>query len=487
MNFGITNMVQKLYLVRGFYLWHLALPVLIGTGWLLMVGCSLFSDRERVETSQPQSATGSGKAHTSPSEQSKSTDGATSSTTRSTGAPSAEVASGQPATLVFRAIVRDENRNQLLHSGELMSVEIEVKNEGPGIASGAEVLISGAPELIENLPPVVPIGNIPPGEVKHVSVEGKAGTVKVSFQAELTLLLRAQTLAEHLPAAKKFLVAMRPATAPDAMTVAVDVDDVPKGSGNLKQPMAVGLAIGIGRFREDATPRVKYAARDADVVASYWNAVAGIQPERIRRLTDAHAFKRDLAETFEEWLPKQVDATSVVYVYISGRGSVEPTTGAVSLIPFDGTVTSGARHYSLKRVQDLLTKLPIQRAIIVLDLSLDQPKVQEGTAHTDPLWELEGEGSEKIMWMVGNRTAQEAHPYDPGQHGLFTYEWLRGLGGEADIDKDGTILAWELCTYAKGQVVKIAREQFGNAQEPLCLPGLGQGAMVWLQPMAKLK
>ncbi|HXH86910.1 MAG TPA: hypothetical protein VNI35_08775 [Nitrospira sp.] len=411
----------------------------------------------------------------------------TSSTTPSPVAPSTEAASGEPATLVFRAIIRDENRNQLLHSGEVMSVEIEVKNEGPEIASGVEVLISGAPELIENLPPALPIGNIPPGDVKHVSVEGKVGTVKVSFQAELTLLLRAHTHSTLLPAAKKFLVAMRPTTAPDALTAAVDVDDVPKGSGNLRQPKAVGLAIGIGRFREDSMPRVKYAARDADIVASYWNAVAGIQPERIRRLTDAHALKRDLAETFEEWLPKQVDPTSVVYVYISGRGSIEPTTGAVSLIPFDGTATSGARHYSLRRLHDVLVKLPIQRAIIVLDLSLDQPKVQAGTAHVDPLWELGGEGSEKIMWMVGNRTAQEAHPYDPGHHGLFTYEWLRGLGGEADIDKDGTILAWELCTYAKGQVVKIAREQLGNAQEPLCIPGPGQGAMVWLQPMAKLK
>jgi hypothetical protein len=479
--------VQKRYLVRGLFLWHLVLPVLVGTCWLLSAGCTLFSDPERVETSQAQSAAGSAIAQTSPSEPSKSSGVASSSTAHSTVAPSGQAASGEPATLVFRAIIRDENRNQLLHSGELMSVEIEVKNEGPGVASGVEVLISGAPELIEHLPPALPIGNIPPGEVKHVSVEGKVGTVKVSFQAELTLLLRAQTPSAQLPTAKKFLVAMRPSTAPDAMMVAVDVDDVPKGSGNLRQPKAVGLAIGIGRFREDAMPRVKYAARDADIVASYWSAVAGIQPARIRRLTDAHALKRDLAETFEEWLPKQVDPTSVVYVYISGRGSVEPKTGAVSLIPFDGTASSGARHYSLRRLQDVLVKLPIQRAIIVLDLSLEQPKVQEGTAHADPLWELEGEGSEKIMWMVGSRTAQEAHPYDPGQHGLFTYEWLRGLGGEADIDKDGTILAWELCTYTKGQVVKIAREQFGNAQEPLCIPGPGQGAMVWLQPMAKLK
>jgi hypothetical protein len=64
---------------------------------------------------------------------------------------------------------------------------------------------------------------------------------------------------------------------------------------------------------------------------------------------------------------------------------------------------------------------------------------------------------------------------------------LKGLGGAADVDGDGTILAGELCVYARGQVAKMAREQFGNEQDPLCVPGPGQGAMVRLQPVAKLK
>ena len=91
------------------------------------------------------------------------------------------------------------------------------------------------------------------------------------------------------------------------------------------------------------------------------------------------------------------------------------------------------------------------------------------------------------MWMVGNRAVQEAHSYDPGQHGLFTYQLLKGLGGAADLDKDGTILAGELCAYTKRQVLKVAQEQYGNEQEPLCLPGPGQGASVRLQPVARFK
>ena len=243
-------------------------------------------------------------------------------------APAAAAAAAteeQPSTLVFRAIIRDENRNQLLHEGESVAVEIEVKNEGPGAAAGVEILVSGTAALVEMIPSVLTVGDIPAGEVKRVSVNGKVGAVAESTQAELVLALRAKSPAVQLPSVKKYLVAVKPANAPEAVAMPVDVDELPKlSSGKLKQPKAVGIAIGIGQFRENAMPRVKYAQQDADAVAKYWSAVGGIPAERIRRLFDSRALKGDLVETFEEWLPKQADATTVVYVFIAGRGLVDP-------------------------------------------------------------------------------------------------------------------------------------------------------------------
>jgi len=305
--------------------------------------------------------------------------------------------------------------------------------------------------------------------------------------AELVLALRTKSPAVQLPTVKKFLVAMKPANAPEAAMMLDDVDALPKVPGKLKQPKAVGIAIGIGQFRENGMQRVKYSHQDADMMAMYWSVVGGIPRERIRRLFDNRALKSDLVETFEEWLPAQVDPTTVVYVFVAGRGVVEPATGAVSVIPFDGTTTSGGRLYSLRRLQEALIKLPIQRAIVMVDLSLEHAPGKDASAQAAPIWPQEERGKERIMWMVGNRAVQETHYFDLGQHGLFTYQLLRGLSGAADVDKDGTILAGELCTYTKGQVLKMAREQFGNEQEPLCVPGPGQGAMVRLQPVAKLK
>jgi hypothetical protein len=405
--------------------------------------------------------------------------------------PSSAAASGpipvdQPATVIFRAIVRDENRDQVFHSGEAIAIEIEVKNEGPGTARAVELLVAATPILTTQIPGVVSIGDLQPGEVKHVTLDGKVGTIHAAAPEELTLILRAKSPLVRLPSAKKFLVSIKPASTMETATP-VDVDRLPKRPSLLKQPKAIGIVVGVGQFLESGIPRVKYAARDAEVMATYLKSIGGIPPERIRTLVDSHALKGDLTEVLEEWLPKHVDSTTVVYVSITGRGVVEPTTGAVSMIPFDGMATSRARLYSLRRLQESLATLPIQQAIVMIDLSLEPALGTESKGTITPMWEQEGSKKEKIMWMIGNRTVQETHMYDPGQHGLFTYQLLKGLGGAADLDGNGTILTGELCAYAKRQVFKIAREQYGNEQEPLCLPGPGHGALVRLQPVARFQ
>jgi hypothetical protein len=392
-----------------------------------------------------------------------------------------------PSTVIFRAIVRHENQDQVFHSGEAVAIEIEVKNEGPGIARAVELLVAATPILTKQIPGVVSIGDLQPGEVKHVTLDGKVGTINAAAQEELTLILRAKSPLVQLPSAKRFLVVMKPASTAEAAPPPVDVDRLPKRPSLLKQPKAIGIVVGVGQFRESGIPSVKFAAQDAEAMAMYLKSIGGIPPERIRILVDSHALKHNLAEVLEEWLPQQVDSTTVVYISVTGRGMVDPTTGAVSMIPFDGMAASRARLYSLRRLQESLAALPIQRAVVMLDLSLEPVLGTEAKGTIVPLWEQEGSGQEKIMWMIGSRAVQDTHRYDPGRHGLFTYQILRGLGGAADLDKNGTILTGELCAYTKGQVSKMAREQYGNEQEPLCLPGPGQGSIVRLQPVARFK
>ena len=222
-------------------------------------------------------------------------------------------------------------------------------------------------------------------------------------------------------------------------------------------------------------------------MAEYLRIIGGVPGERIRILLDRQALERDLEDTFERWLRKRADKDTVVYVFFAGRALVDSGTGAISLVPYDGTLSDAKQLYPLVRLQEALYRLPIQRAILMFDVSMD-PAPGVGLADVpSPAWESPASIARKDveMWMVGNRSLQEAHAYDEGKHGLFTYHLLRGLQGLADVDRDGTVVAGELCTYARGQVAHVAREQFRNKQDALCLPTTGRGGMVRIYPMAK--
>lgn len=395
------------------------------------------------------------------------------------------VAASQAAALTFHAIIRDDNHDQLLQQEEPLTIEIEVKNEGTVEARSVEVMIGWMSELAAPFPPVVPVGDVRPGEIKRTSVTKPVTASKDLTRGELVLSLRSATPAISPPPAKKFTFVIKPEKVDEAAAVP-DVDLLPKSFSASKPAKAVVIAIGIERFRDGQMPPIKYAGHDAEVMAEYLREIGNIPDDRIRVLRDTHALKQDLTETFDEWLPPRVDAATVVYVFFAGRALVDATTGSVSLIPFDGTATAQSRLYPVRQLQQSLYRQPIKRAILMFDVSLEPSPGADLHATRPPTWEASGgERKDQVMWMVGNRALQEAHTYEQGKHGLFTYYLLKGLQGIADLDRDGTVAAGELCLYARGEVVRVAREQFGNEQDPVCIPPPGQGAMVRIHPLAK--
>ncbi|MDF0667387.1 MAG: hypothetical protein P0119_15115 [Nitrospira sp.] len=407
------------------------------------------------------------------------------STAVETAAEPPQAASTTTAQLSFRAIIRDENRDQFLQPDESLTIEIEVKNEGTGEAKDVTVTAEGKAQLASLFPPEVHIGILKPGESKRTSITQRVTASQEDPHGELTLNVRTSSPVASVPPPKTFTFGVKPRGI-DPLLVP-DVDNMPNSLPAFTQPKAVIISIGVGTFRDAQVPAVKYARHDAEVMAEYLRIIGGVPGERIRILLDRQALVRDLEDTFERWLGKKVDRETVVYVFFSGRALVEAGTGAISLVPYDGTLSGANQLYSLVRLQEVLYRLPIRRAILMFDVSMDP---SPGAALADipsPAWESPiSEGRKDVeMWMVGNRSLQEAHAYDEGKHGLFTYHLLRGLQGVADVDRDGTVIAGELCTYARGQAARVASEQFGNKQEALCFPETGRGGMVRIHPVAR--
>jgi hypothetical protein len=390
-----------------------------------------------------------------------------------------------PAQLIFRAIIRDDNRDQFLQPNESVTVELEVKNEGRGEAKDVTITAEGKAELAAVFPPEVQFGLLQPGEVRRTVITRQVTESPEAVYGELTLNLRTSSPMTSVPPAKVFSFRVKPRGI-DPLLVP-DVDNPPKALAAFHQPKAVIIAIGVGAFHDEQVPAVKYARHDAEVMAEYLRVIGDVPGDRIRILLDRQAREKDVEDTFERWLRKRADRETVVYVFFAGRALVEGGTGAISLVPYDGTLSVSPQVYPLVRLQEALYRLPIRRAILMFDVSMD-PAPGVGLADIPPpAWESSVSVARKDveMWMVGNRSLQEAHAYDEGKHGLFTYHLLRGLQGVADVDRDGTVVAGELCTYARSQAALVAREQFGNKQDALCVPATGRGGMVRIHPVAR--
>jgi uncharacterized caspase-like protein len=68
--------------------------------------------------------------------------------------------------------------------------------------------------------------------------------------------------------------------------------------------------------------------------------------------------------------------------------------------------------------------------------------------------------------MTAASGSQIASWYPDKKHSLFTYYLLKGLKGDADADRDGTIKLSELQRYVSAQVPPVARALYNREQVP---------------------
>jgi hypothetical protein len=405
----------------------------------------------------------------------------------SAGAVAEASADTGPPTLAFHALLRDESGDHILMGGETVTVEIEVTNNGQTPARDVAAVFTGSRPLMDAFPKPAAVGDLAPGESRRIKATGRLGDVTATDQAELIIELTASTPGVRGVPRKKFVAAVRPAEeAPEVLSV--DVDRTPRRPRGFEQKKAAAVAIGVGAFREEDVGALRYAAHDAEVMARYFQTVGGMLSRQVRVLTDDRALKEDVTEVLEIWLPEQVDQHSTVMVFFSGRAYADPATGAVSLLPFEGVPGSAARVYSLRRLHAALGRLPVAHAILILDVTLTEPK-DPPRRRKEPVWSpipsLLDNG--RLVQLLGVTGDQQAHEYPKGKHGLFTYYVLKGLAGEADEDRDGTVVIGELYDYARAEVLRVARTEFGNEQEPVCMPDFGTYDGHWGLPLARLK
>ncbi|MFA5138797.1 MAG: ankyrin repeat domain-containing protein [Elusimicrobiota bacterium] len=256
---------------------------------------------------------------------------------------------------------------------------------------------------------------------------------------------------------------------PEAPSIVSDVDHprfkLPE------RPNDFALVIGIEKY--SGMVEAQFAERDAKAMRENLLAL-GYPARNILFLTNGQAGRASIEKYVESWLPRNVSEDSRVFVYFSGHGSPEPTTGDAYLVPWDGDAKFLENTgYSVKRLYSKLNALKAKQVIVAMDACFSGAGGRSVIAKgTRPLVLKLDSGANVIgekLVVFSASGADEVTGTDETQgHGLFTYYFLKGLSGAAK-GSGGTVSVESLYNYLSPKVADAARRQ-NRDQSPQLMP-----------------
>lgn len=305
--------------------------------------------------------------------------------------------------------------------------------------------------------------------------ETPAALAKLAGHTTLARLLE-QAAAQQLGAVQPSQPAQQPSASPGPAVLASDVDTPPTVGGT--KPNRYAVVVGIEQYR-NKLPKADFAAQDARVMGAYLTKTMGFAEENVAILLNENATRTDLEKYVEHWLPNRVEKDSTVFIYYSGHGAPNAKTGDAYLVPYDGDPAFvDATGYPLKRLYEQLGKLPAKEVVVLLDSCFSgaggRSVIAKGMRPMVLSVENPVLASGKTVVLAAGKGDQVSSTYDQKGHGLLTYFFLKGLRGEADANKDGSVDLAEVYEYLKPQVERTARREYNNDQTPQLLgsPGL---------------
>jgi len=188
------------------------------------------------------------------------------------------------------------------------------------------------------------------------------------------------------------------------------------------------VIIGIENYQQ--LPKSDFSKSDAGIVKDYIKAL-GFPERNIEYVTNEKATLSGISKTVEAWLPNRVKKDSTIFIYFSGHGSPDPSTGEAYIVPYDGDPNYlSITGYPLKRLYDKLGKLEAKDIIVVLDSCFSgaggrsvlakgaRPLVMTTSSMTVP----------KDMAILSATQGSQISTSSPEKgHGIFTYYFLKAL------------------------------------------------------------
>jgi uncharacterized caspase-like protein len=272
-----------------------------------------------------------------------------------------------------------------------------------------------------------------------------------------------------------FLIQMQDTTPSDNKRISIKPDKAPSAD-------KYAVIVGIARYADTAggVTSLQFADRDAQDFQEFLLSPDGgsFPKDHVRILLNQDATAQNVRSALFTFLTKAQPQDQVV-LYVAGHGAPDPNDPRnLYLLTYDTKLDDmGGTAFPMWQLQDVFTRvLKAKRVITFAD-----------TCHS---YGFSGERrGKKSNNLVNQYVAKAANDSDRavitasdisqlsyesdkwgGGHGVFTFFLLKGLKGEADFNKDGTVTAGELFAFIHDNVDKATA---GN-QSPMALPGLAE-------------
>ena len=223
---------------------------------------------------------------------------------------------------------------------------------------------------------------------------------------------------------------------------------------------AVAIIIGIENYRRVA--KADFANADANEFYTYASRALGIKPENIKLLVDDGADDIEMLNAFQNWLPLKVNKGKTdVYVFYSGHGYPSQDGSSLYFLPFNVDKQYLDRtSVKQKEVVAALQKVQAKSVTMFIDAcySGQSRNGEPLVAGLKPIALKAEEMAYPPEFTV--ITASAANQFSSAsqdlKHGIFSFYLMKGLEGDADLNKDGKITSGELQQYLSEMVVRQA-------------------------------
>lgn len=221
------------------------------------------------------------------------------------------------------------------------------------------------------------------------------------------------------------------------------------------------VVIGIEKYRD--VKSAEYASRDANLIKKYLTQLMGFPEQNVASLLNDRATRSDIEKYLGDWLKARVSKESRVFIYFAGHGSADPK-GDGFLLPYEGDPSNiRSTGYALNSLKASLDQLPAKEIIVALDSCFSgaggRSVIAKGSRPIMLVQDTSSFAKPGRVFFTAATGAQISTVHNEAQYGLFTYFFLKGLKGDADLNKDGTVDTDELYKYVRAEVEKAARQQ----------------------------